>query len=292
MDKRKGAVLILSLMVTLVLTILLGTIFLKTINESRLASRYINSIRAFWLAETGIAVVKANPGLVAASGNLGDANYIYSATPQVVPGTNNVYWIVNSTGTVNLPSGGSISRNLSATVKTILLDSSKFPYAIDTTADLVIKGAVTINGTPKESDNTINFTNMFGIPKETMKASANHLYTDSNFDAPVDHITWVDVASGSTMNMAGNLTGSGIMVINGNVKISGTITFDGIIYVIGTLTITGTVTTNGTVVAESSAEADTTIKGTVNINYSLQQVEDALLNVQLLNKQIVSWQEI
>ena len=172
------------------------------------------------------------------------------------------------------------------------LAKTKFPYSIDTTTELEIKGnAVTINGTYREEDNTINFTNMFGISKTTMKAGATHLYTNSNFNSPVDGITWVDVASGSTLDISGNLNGSGILVVNGNAKFSGTVVFDGIIYVIGTLTMTGNVTTNGTVIAESSAEADTTLRGSVEVSYNLSQIEDALTNVQFLSKQIVSWKE-
>jgi len=293
MDRRRGIVLVIALLVTLVLSILLGALYIKVISESQQANRYVNSIRAFWLAEAGIATVKGNPGLGAASGNLGGANYTYNVPqPQVVPNTNNLYWVINSTGTVNLPNGSSISRTLTATVKTAGMDSSKFPYAIDTTADLQIKGnAVTINGDHRKEDNTINFTNMFGISKTTMKADATYLYTDSNFNAPVSGITWVDVTSGNTLNIAGNLNGSGILVINGNAKFSGKVTFDGIIYVIGTLTMTGTVTTNGGIVAESSAEADTTLTGTVNISFNLSQIVNALTNVQFLSKQIVAWKE-
>ena len=292
MGKRRGVVLIFSLLVTLVLSVLLGALYLKSISENQLANRYVNSIRAFWLAEAGLATVEGSPGLNAASGNLGGANYTYNVpAPQAVPNTNNLYWIINSTGTVNLPNGSSISRTLTLTVKTAT-DTSKFPYAIDTTAELEIKGsAVTINGTFKEEDNSINFTNMFGISKTTMRADATHLYTDSNFNAPVDGITWVDVSSGHTLNIAGSLNGSGILVINGNAKFSGTVTFNGIIYVIGTLTMTGNVTTYGSIVAESSAEADTTLSGHVTINFDLTQIENALVDVQFLNKQIVAWQE-
>ncbi|MDO8662765.1 MAG: pilus assembly PilX N-terminal domain-containing protein [Candidatus Omnitrophota bacterium] len=292
MDKRKGVVLVFSLLVTLVLSILLAALYLKAVNENQLANRYINSMRAFWLAEAGIATVKANPGLSGVGPEqLGGDNYTFSAIVQPVLGTNN-YWTVTSIGTVSLPSGPSISRTLTATVKTAGMDSSKFPYAIDTTAELEIHGsAVTINGTYKEEDNTINFTNMFGISKTTMKADAAHLYTDSTFNTPVDGITWVDVSSGHTLDIAGNLNGSGILVINGNAKFSGTVIFNGIIYVIGTLTMTGNVTTNGAIVAESSAQADTTLAGSVNISFNLDQIEDALSNVQFLSKQIVAWRE-
>jgi hypothetical protein len=293
MVNNRGIVLAYSLLVTMVLSVLLGSLYFNSINENLQAKQYVNSLHAFWLAEAGIASVKANPGLNAASGNLGGSNYTYNVTsPQVVPGTNNVYWIINSTGTVTLASGSTISRALTATIKTAGVDDTKFPYAIDTTAELEIKGqAVTIDGTFKEEDNTINFTNMFGVSKTTMKAGANHLYTNSNFNAPVDGITWVDVASGNTLNISGNLVGSGVLIVNGNTKISGTINFNGIIYIIGTLTMTGNVTTSGSIIAESSAEADTTLAGNITIHFNLTDIQNALTNVQFLNKQIVAWQE-
>lgn len=292
MVNNRGIILAYSLLVTLILSILLGSLYSNSINENLQANQYVNSMRALWLAEAGIATVKANPGLNAASGNLGSPNYTYNVpSPQVVPGTGNVYWIITSTGTVVLPSGAIERRILIATIKTAVADASKFPHAIDTTTDLIIKGNVTIDGTIQENDNTINFSNMFGISKATMRDGANHLYTESNFNAPIDGITWVDVSSGSNLTIAGNLAGSGILIINGDIHISGTIDFDGIIYVIGALTMTGTPTVNGSVIAESSATADTTLTGHVTINFDLPEIEDALTNVQLLNKQIVSWRE-
>lgn len=292
MVNNRGIVLVYSLLVTLILSTLLGSLYFSCINENLQAKQYVDSMHALWLAEAGIATVKANPGLSAASGNLGGYNYSYNVpSPQVVPGTGNVYWIINSTGMVTLPTGSSVTRTLTATIKTAGVDASKFPYAIDTTTDLVTKGSVSINGTPKQNDNTINFTNMFGVSKATMKSGANYLYTDSDFNAPVAGITWVDVASGNTLDIDGNIIGSGILVINGNVKISGTVHFNGIIYVIGTLTMTGTVITSGSVIAESSATADTTLKGNVALNFNLSDIEAALTNVQFLNKQIVAWQE-
>lgn len=292
MVNKRSVVLVYSLLVTMVLSILLGSLYLSSINENLQANQYVNSIRAFWLAEAGLATVKANPGLSAVSGNLGGSNYIFNVPlPQVVPGTGNAYWIVNSTGTVTSPGGSNVSRTLTTTIKTAGADSSKFPYAIDTTAELEQHGAVTINGTSRQNDDTINFSNMFGVSKATITAAATHLYTNNNFNAPVDGITWVDVASGNTLNISGNLAGSGILVINGDVHISGTVNFNGIIYVIGTLTMTGNVTTNGSIIAESSAEADTTLGGHVTINFDLAQIESALTNVQFLNKQIVAWRE-
>ena len=294
MANNRGVALVFSLLLSLILTSLLGALYLNVVSESQQANQHVNSTRAFWLAEAGISTVKTNPGLSGASGSLGGANYTYNvSSPTPVLGTND-YWKVVSTGTVRLPRLPSdliISRTISVIVETGMVDPSKFPHAIRTTADLVLKGAAHINGTSTQNDNTINFADMFGVSKSIMKAGATHLYTDFNFGAPVNGITWVDVASGNTLTISGNLSGSGILVVNGNVHISGTVDFNGIIYVIGALTMTGTVETNGSVIAESSATADTLLKGTVDINYDHDQIMAALGNVQLLNKEIVAWRE-
>lgn len=290
MVNNRGVVLVFSLLLTLILSSLLGALYINVISENQQANQYVNSTRAFWLAEAGIATVKASPGLGAASGFLGGSYYTFNVpAPVPVAGTNN-YWIVTSTGTVSLPSGLNISRTLATTIKTGDSDPSKFPYALATTSGLDQRGSVSIDSF-REFDNTINFANMFGISKETMQTGATHLYTDSTFAAPVNGITWVNVASGHTFTISGNLVGSGVLVVNGDVRISGAIIFDGIIYVIGELTMTGTVITNGSVVAESSATADTDITGNVDVNYNPAQIAAALLNVQLLNKQVVAWQE-
>jgi len=144
------------------------------------------------------------------------------------------------------------------------------------------------NDSSKEHS-TLDFSDLFGVTKAQMQAGAAHSYTAGSFGAPVDGITWVDVPSGDTLNVSGNLTGSGVLVINGNAHFSGTVVFDGIIYVIGTLTMTGNVITSGSVLAESSTTVDTTITGNVTINYDIGKITAALVGVASLNKQVVSW---
>ena len=156
-----------------------------------------------------------------------------------------------------------------------------------------IKGAVTINPSSSEKEHsTLDFAALFGYTKSDMQSNATHVYTPTTFGAPVDGVTWVNVPSGSTLTISGDLAGSGILVVSGNVHFSGTVDFNGIIYVIGTLTMTGTVTTNGSVLAESSTTVDTTINGHVTLNWDEVQINTALDNVRLLTRDIVSWREI
>jgi hypothetical protein len=288
MNKR-GVVLIFSLLVILVLTVLLGAFYFKSISEKQMAMRYVNSSRAFWLAETGVAMVKSNSGLSSTSGSLIDANHTYNAVVNHLTGN---YYRIVSVGTITLPDTSTVSRTVTATVRTGSVDPSKFKYGIETTTDLKVTGSAEINPSNSWKEySTLDFNDLFSVSKADMQAGATHTYTPGTFAAPVDGITWVNVPSGTTMNITSNLVGSGILVVNGNVKFAGNVHFDGIIYVIGELTMRGTVETFGCVLAESSATVDTSVGGNTTINYDIDKIAEALTNVQFLSKQIVSWQE-
>lgn len=291
MNKR-GIVFIFAILVTLVLCILLGSFYFQSISENWLATRFANSTRAFWLAESGIAsALSTLSGPTTINSYIDNPNYSYSVVVTRI-GTTNYYNIV-STGTVASSAGPNISRTVAVTVRTGSVDATKYKYGIETTTDLIIKGSVDINPDDSTKEySALDFSDLFGISKADMKANATHTYTSTDFGEPViDGITWVDVPTGSTLTIAGNLSGSGILVINGDAHFSGTVDFDGIIYVIGKLTMTGTVTTFGSVLAESSTTVDTVLKGNVTINYSPSDIATALGFVQFLSKQVVSWQE-
>lgn len=286
MNRRKGFVLIFSLLVTLILSLLLTSFYLQNINEGNLAKRFVDSTRAFWLAEAGAAQAYVSfPSGV--SGTLGGSSYAYNAVVTPISGN---YYAITSTGTVTRADGTTITRVITASVKTGNMDPTKFKYGIETTTELEIKGSADLNPDDSSKEySTLDFPNLFGVTKAQMQAGATHAYTAANFGAPVDGITWVEVPSGETLNITSNLTGSGVLVINGNVKFAGTVVFDGIIYVIGTLTMTGNVTASGSVLAESSTTVDTTLTGNVTINYDPSKITTALNNVASLNKQVVSW---
>lgn len=289
MNKR-GVVLIFALLTTLVLSVLLVSFYFQSISEGQLAVIFENSTRAFWLAEAGIAkALSTFSGPTTVNGFIEDADHSYSAQVAHLSG---IYYSIVSVGTVNSPVGGALSRIVSVTIKTGVVDPAKFKYGIETTTDLVIKGSVEINPSNSWKEySTLDFADLFSVTKSEMKDNATHVYTSDDFEGhPVDGITWVDV--NGTMNIAGNLSGSGILVINGDVHFAGTVDFRGIIYVIGRLTITGTVETYGSVLAESRTTVDTELKGNVTINYSLADIADALSFVQFITREVVSWREI
>jgi len=298
MNKR-GIALVFALLVVVVLSILTISFFAGSINEHNLVKRFVNSTRAFWLAEAGIAEGKQD--LPGSSSGINypfayvETNDLYSTDLQYK------YYQIDSTGTSE-----SIPRRLSAIVRTKRSNADKFPYAIQTTVKLVMKGNVDIdppnedtNGIPEPGEgwrqnSVLNFADLFTCSKEDLKSYATHIYTSIDASTPMSGLTWVEPQSGS-LNIAGNYTGSGIMIIRGNVHISGTIDFSGIIYVIGDLTITGTVATSGSVLAETDVllDPDTQLKGTVDLTYDRAAIENALPNIPpAASSALVSWHEL
>lgn len=283
-DKR-GIILVACYCLVAVLFILGGAFLFRSITENKFAEIEKTYIQAFYLAEAGVAdaIEKLPSSLV--TGTL-KAGYTYSATITPLPLSPQYYQIV-SIGSVSV-GAGSIDRSITVIVE---LDN-EFSYAIETEGDLDIRGNVDINPPGSQNENVVlDFEELFGISKEAMKAKATHLYDENTFGAPVDGITWVEVTSGGELVTAGNLQGSGILVVEGDMHISGTEEFDGIIYVIGQLTITGTPTINGTILAESGADIDTTIRGRVTINFDIDEITDALSGQGFLPTEVISWHE-
>lgn len=294
---NRGVVLILALLVTLVLSIVSVSFYTQNINENKLARRSVDSMRAFWLAEAGIAKSVTTNIPAAVNGFLSDSNHSYSVSVTPVSGTN--YYTVNSTGTVNLPSGESVSRTITTTVEVQYLAATNFQHAIETTADQIIQRGANVHINPSDPndphgpkvDSDFSFSQLFGMSKEEMRAMADHLYTSSNLDTGnINNITWIDVNSGSTLNIAGNTSGTGILVINGNAKLTGTMQFSGIIYIIGKFTSTGTFDQYGSLLAESTPELDPELRGAATVNYDEAAIANAASNIVTGNT-VVSWKE-
>lgn len=296
---KNGAVLVFGVLVVLVLSILSSAFYMKTMNENNLSRRHVESIRALWLAEAGVAETINNLptsgcDCTSCSSGICGSNYTYSASVTSVSLPLYDLYTITSTGTVTLPSGATITRSITADVKSGGSNPANFPFAIQTTEDLVTSGSVSINPPGSEQENAVlDFAALFGYTKSDMRSNATHLYTPADFGTPaVDEITWVDVPVGQTLNIAGGFgepTPNGILIVSGDVHFSGNFTFNGIIYVIGKLTISGTVTGNGAVLAESTV--DTKLTGNVTLTHETDKIDSALDWVGLLSKDIVSWKE-
>jgi len=293
---RKGVVLILSFFIIIILVILASALLVKSVNENNLAKRYVNSIRAFWLAEEGIAQgLRSLPSTANVNGCLSQVrgcpqadSCCYAAT---ISQLTSAYYRIDSVGTVALGTGGLVSSPLSIVARVQFPDASNFPHAIEITGNLVITGhAYTINGTVNE-EAALSFSDLFEESKEGLKSMADNLYEDT-LTEPVSGITWVDVSSGSQLTVSGDLQGSGILVISGDAHFSGTFDFDGIIYVIGKLRMSGTPTINGAIFAESETDVDTTISGHVTLNHDPEAISAALTNLFGVTSEAVSWRQL
>lgn len=302
---KKGMVLIFGIVVILFLLVVFGAFFSKTINETNLAKRHISSIKAFWAAEAGLADAIKNlpssPVTNTIDGESYRATSTYRATINMCK-----YYDLESTGTVTLPGGASLTRTVYATVKTGPTDPSKFQYGIQAANDLCFGGACKkpaedyldpdiCNGHScwKEFDTTLNFQDMFNYTQDEVRAAATH-YTEDTFPDNLPRgVHWVDVTPGESLNMVGNGTGSGILIIDGDASFgAGTYQFDGIIFVLGSLDVRGTFDAIGSVIVSSAVGVDS-INGTPTFHWDVPAITDALetLSFVVSQKTIVSWHE-
>ena len=303
MNKR-GIALVFGLLVLLVLGILSSAFFIKTINENNFVKRHIGSMRALWVAETGVAEAKKRLPLTPTNGNLGSYSYQATTSYRTTIGESEYYDIV-STGTVPLSAGGNITRTVNVVVKRGPVDVRKFPYAINAANDLCFGGNCkkpaenyldpdVCDGHVcwKENDTTINFRDLFGVEQNDMKSLAierGSYYTNANFPSAVSGVSWVDVAGGSTLKVAGNLTGTGLLIVNGNVHFSGNYDFKGIVYILGTLTATGTFDSWGTIIVANTAGVDN-INGNPTLHWDQEEIRKAIPPPPG-SIQTVSWKE-
>lgn len=295
--KDRGAMLVFSLLVVLILSILLASFYFGSISESQLANRYADSTRALWLAEAGIAKVKSNAGIASINGFIDDTRYTYNAVPTQIGATS--YYNVVSTGTVTSPSGKIVTRVVNATMKLVAPSAANFQYGVETTSSDLDYKTKCIENTENPANiakigSTQTFDNLFGISKAEMKAISQDLgtYLSGDFGNTINGngVTWVDVALGQTLDIQ-HLNGSGIVIINGNFKVNGVPTdgFNGILYIIGQLETLGNSAVYGTVFVESSAAIGADLTGSSLISYNSANISNALLNVT--TKSIVSWKE-
>lgn len=310
MNKR-GVVLIFGLLVAMVLIILVLTFWDKTMDENNFVIRYVNSVRALWVAEAGVAEAIVNLPNSPTNGNLGSYSYATTTVHRITIGGYDYYDIV-STGIVDLPSGGNITREVNVVVKEHSIDPTKFRYSIQAANDLCF-GGQNCNKDPydfiepdnppgcfggdcyTEFDGAINFADMFGYGQAFVSSVANH-YTETTFPGAISGVTWVDVTPGQYLTINGgsgdpdNPDGTGILIVNGDLRVEGSYVFRGIIYVLGTLRARGTFDSYGSIVTASSAGIDS-INGTPDFFWDQNDIANALQQLSSFSRVIVSWKE-
>ncbi|MFA5356565.1 MAG: hypothetical protein WC301_04080 [Candidatus Omnitrophota bacterium] len=303
MNKR-GIALITAFMVIVVLTILGAATFFQSISERLISQRYLESKRAFWLAEAGLSM-----GLAQLKVDFNNLNGIaatalgrgqYSVDPILVEGTNRR---ITSRGYIPSAAQPRAQRVITALAQGFGANPSNYGlinYAIETSGELRITGSVNLNpaGSSHE-DSTLTFEQVFGMTEEEARALATRVYTDppSN-QQPVNGVTWVDLTESNKYSISSNWTGSGLLIVNGNgsdiaLEISGDWIFSGMIWVKGKVKITGSPLITGAIFAESAIDVESFLSGDPTLNFSSSDISDAFgLLTQVTGVRILSWREI
>ncbi|MBI5454978.1 MAG: hypothetical protein HY956_10135 [Deltaproteobacteria bacterium] len=92
-------------------------------------------------------------------------------------------------------------------------------------------------------------------------------YTNDTYSTMI----YVDNSGGKEVEIAGNFTGRGILIVTGDLKLSGTLQYEGLIYVFGQLRLSGTLNVTGGVMADSTVN----VNGNVTATYD-QSTLDAV----------------
>lgn len=298
--KRKAVALLIIFIALIPLSFMVTTFFTKIFIETKLTSRYVGGMRAFWTAEAGVARAQSEMRTCALGGNCtytgiiiyNRDTYVYNAAIAPLGGR---YYRINSTG-----SAQENSRQISAVVQVRDADPGRFENGIETQGDIDISGNARINpaGSAK-SFSVLNFEELFGFTKDEVKTFADTIYVDPpNNVLPCDGIIWVEVNDTNQFRITEhNWRGSGILIINGDtaIDVDATITggtFDGIIYIIGELEIpAGNPVLSGTVLVEDEATDITKLRGNLKINYDPDKIENALNLLRFIAPHKVAWWE-
>jgi hypothetical protein len=291
---NKGMALILGLFVVTVLAVLSSSFLYKQVNQSFLSNRFVDSTRAFWIAEAGVQEARDNLPGTPDPDDLGGGSY--EVTVDEI-GSSEKYFQVVSTGTF-----GRVTRTVDAVISTRDVDADNFKYGIESTVGIDFKGDSTVYGEnttlpvvhgtrdPEyyKEDSNFAFADLFCFSTTEIRALST-VYNDTWPEGNITGINWV-IAPNS--HFTGNIEGSGILIIEGDLKVTGTIDFDGIVYIIGDLDLAGTSYVGGSVLAESSATVTTGLAGTCDIEHNITKVQTALDLIKYRSPQIVSWKEI
>ncbi|MCX5701912.1 MAG: pilus assembly PilX N-terminal domain-containing protein [Candidatus Omnitrophica bacterium] len=327
---KRGAVLIFSLLVVMVLSILLSSFFFKSANENNLVRRYISSTKAFWVAEGGIAEAILDLPSTCTSSTTNSPPYIggYSFQTNTTCRTTIEsinYFDINSTGIV-----GDIRRTLNTVVTKGANSPNNFQFAIQATNNICFGGGgqckcpkdatcpptlpnlgadpnkyLEPNYSPSVSgcgespfhpcyqryDPSMNTQALFGYKIEDLNSIATH-YTSA--PETISGVTAIDPSDGTAKITSG--TGAGFLIINGNAEFGGNYVFEGIILVTGALTAkgNGNIELHGSVIVLGETDTTDYINGSPLLYWELEQITNAL---DVLNDAanslvtIVAWKE-
>jgi len=318
---KKGVALILVLVIVLVLVILGGAMLSRSIAEVNLSNRYLESVQAFWLAESGI-----NQALIdlrldynttsVASTTFGVGGYSAAITVNL-DGTRTV------TSTGFIPSSGTprIQRILESVVNRLPhTPANFFDNAVYSSGDITLSGAAysvtgdviysgTLTGTDSEitgdvtDDPSITPVARLDFDQlKTISQGQGNYHDADNLDGPFPASFWFDEAAGipnvvyleGTFTLTGNNSLGGFYVVGGDVvydaTLGGNVNVEGAIYTLGSFTLNGggnVLNVNGGV----WSGGDTTIEGSSDIAYNADYM-NAIKNLGIVTTvQMLSWDD-
>ncbi|MFC1898057.1 hypothetical protein ACFLYJ_00635 [Candidatus Cloacimonadota bacterium] len=147
--------------------------------------------------------------------------------------------------------------------------------AFNCSKTVTMQGNAVING-GKEENAALDFTATFGMSMADMKSIADNYYKNPNNKiSPINGITYVELTGTKKLQMSGNWSGSGILIVDGNFKDTGKADFDGVIWVDdGYFQMTGQSEINGAVYVNSNDTVK--LAGNAEVNYDETIVTDLL----------------
>jgi len=298
---KKGAVLVLSFLVVVTVTIIIISVLPLVVNERQMTKRWTDSVRAFYAAESGAnrAIWALNNYRTAsawtAAGWDTTNSVLYTLSLQALSdsGGNIVgyYEIALSNPLTENPTAESVGYcpTVSDVQRSVFITIPRTQAAIIAKGDIDVRGSAVVNpGYLPYAD--FSFEQMFGQTPAVVKALATTeviVNPDNNHEfVPSDNsitVTWFELSTSTeimiTNNQSTGAPRTGIIVVEGTkagdkLKITGG-DFDGVIWVIGDLKIAGNATIDGEIFVDGSVEDISEITGNPTINYDSTEITNA-----------------
>jgi len=328
--KKRGAILIITFMVIVMLVIISMGIFVRMFSESRAAERHRDNAVAFYLAEAAVdSAIKQLPsnlapatGVVLGTGN-GIGRYSFTITT-LAAGSE---WEIVGTGYVPDIAAARAQKTIRAVVAKRELGDFFWENAITSAGPVNFNGNKFVVTSPPgywdvrygntifddhdriEADKEIKDTNVSPLPLLDFQnllaiaAAQNHVYT--GYDSSMPTTFYYDQAAGipnvvyiqGELDISGKTKVGGFIIVGGdviqNVDISGNAAIDGCIYTRGSFRNTGGGNQSININGGIWAgDAGCTLNGSIVVAYNKEYMDAIRYNLNPSTViQLISWRE-
>ena len=318
---KKGIILLLGLIVIMVLTVLGGVVISRSVSESRVVQRHVESTQAFWLAEAAVnqalQALRTSYSTSSVAASLGSGRYSARITSNpdnsrtitahgFVPASNSrVERILEITANKFSPPG--FYDDVLYAAGNVNISGNAYSITGDVTYAGTISSTSNITGTVTHDPSISPLAALDYSQLRTVSQSQGNYHNASQLNGPFPASFWYNESAGipnvvfleGNLTLKGNDSVAGFFVVGGEVTydatLSGTVSVDGCIYTRGNLNITG-----GGKGGEGGLNIDgglwvgtqTTLKGSVEFQYNaayMQAIDDNLdIDTYV---QITSWKD-